>query len=361
MPYQNAAGVTFAHPLWPPLAGEGEGTYIPFFGLIGPYKIGKSTWAANAVVPGKHRLLALDFHEGWSELRRPNIVIESLTGQTWSQINAVVNAVKPGAFDAIAVDTVADLITAARAEIDASAHYKSLGLSRKTAGLYYDEAYRLAGEVLTRLIPKTQTVFVIAHESNIWQGNQPTGQKKPDWAKIADKLATVALWLLPNTNPQKPYPRVRVHYSRLQYARPPADEEGDWEIIPVLPPMLEDPGTPAKFRRYLRQPRPWSELSPEELQDTRAELMDTLSEEARLVLETERAKAEAEAEQARLQRAQLEAEQWEASRQYTLWAASSARSLNITPEELTARIRSLGVAWTPATSSQILEQLKGVA
>lgn len=289
MTVKNQAGVEFEHALWPAARGVGDPVQIPHFELIGTYKVGKTTFAAQMAIPGKHKVLALDHHNGWSNVDMgDHITVVNLAGTgaaRWQKAQQTLKGIKPGEYDLVIIDTIGEMREDAAAVCPAN---------RNTKGLFWKAVDDMVDPLLRDAVAKAQTLCLIAHESNKWvEGNQ-TRTLKPSWGKFVDRLATVALWLVHSDGPA---PAAYTYYNRLQVSIPPDenDELGQWKISSILPGRIPAPCTPASIRGYILNAKPWDDLSPEEQrQFTEHTQGDLLTEDDKLLIRARIAELDAQ-------------------------------------------------------------------
>jgi hypothetical protein len=127
--------------------------------------------------------------------------------------------------------------------------------------------------------------------ANVWQGDRPTGKRKPKGKETLMELASLYLLMERKADdkgrmPTKP--AATVLKSRLVHARfDPAS--GDLDMVPCLPPRLPE-ATPAAIRKYMENPPDYSKLKKDELVRE-----DKMTSEERELIALQKAEAERDA------------------------------------------------------------------
>lgn len=211
--------------------------------------------------------------------------------------------------------------------------------------------------VLSDLASRCQTFVFCAHMANVWQGDRPTGKRKPKGKETLMELASLYLLMERKTDkdgqtPAKP--AATVLKSRLVHTSFDT-ETMEVKLIPCLPPRIPV-CTPKDIRDYMNSPPDYSALKPEEM--VREE---KLTAEERELIALQKAEADRDAEQMRLERLNQQREmQADADRKAagqvsqaaqtqtdTVTAASQPSPICPAPEQLQKLLNSNTVACAP--------------
>jgi hypothetical protein len=171
----------------------------------------------------------------------------------------------------------------------------------KSAGLMWGDVKEFWKAILADLASRCETFAFTSHMANVWERDGPTGKRKAKGKETLMELASLYLQLerkkdAKGNMPAKP--AAVVLKSRLSSIR--VSDGGDVDIVPTLPPRLPE-ATPAAVRKYMTAPPDYSHLKPDELAPDVA-----MTEEEKLELRHQTARAECEAEEMRLARAERE-------------------------------------------------------
>jgi hypothetical protein len=168
-----------------------------------------------------------------------------------------------------------------------------------------------------------ETIYATVHLRDEFSGGAPTGKREPKGKETLLELSSLFLWFDRKADKQGSVPAIpsaSVLKSRLAHT---AFLGGKLEIVPVLPPRLEE-ATPAAIRRYIAAPPDYSKLKKGERVQA-----EEFTEEAKLHLQAKIAADNAAAEQAKL--SYIERMQQAAAKQAQL-SQSTRPSHDATPQ-----------------------------
>jgi len=177
---------------------------------------------------------------------------------------------------------------------------KSASQYEKASGLMWGDAKGHAKSLLGRISNKCTLIFT-AHMGTVWSGGAPvTGKIKAKGIDTFKELASLYVYLTrevdprTGTQPEKPVGHICPPHGKSRLAHSFLNAEtGDWENKAILPPRM-DPFTWAKLREYVATPPNYAKLKASE----KAEI-ECLSDDDKLLLESEKARNELEAAQLR--------------------------------------------------------------
>jgi len=127
--------------------------------------------------------------------------------------------------------------------------------SGRPSGMYWGAVKSFEKTVLTELANKVQTIVLINHIRQAYNGNAPVpGKYEPKGLDTLRKLSTIEAWLMPNAKGVGA-PSARILRSRLNITDwETVDEFGVPGIRPILPLYITE-FTGAALRDYLKNPR----------------------------------------------------------------------------------------------------------
>ncbi len=213
---------------------------------------------------------------------------------------ADMRAIKPNQFRVLMIDPISEIENGIADWVRANPkHFGVTALQyEKMAGLFWQHVKNLWKAHIMEMSAKCETVVLVSHMKNEWEGKSTTGRKIPKGLDTLEEMASLFVILDRSPNKQTAVipdkPRAIVKKSRL--ASMHYDHEtGNIEPKPILPPRL-DVFTPAEIRRYIaKDGLDYSKLAKKEQID-----VEVLSEDEKLQMRAEIAVREAESAQARL-------------------------------------------------------------
>lgn len=262
------------------------GNPLNFIHVTGAPGVGKTSFALRIIArpPGTPTppVIAFDLEGGVApytgQYAIENISMKrDLPKDTWAKFTEVVTNMDRGQYAVALIDPVEDLEDALMDWVlanpkhfgkDANQYKTSTGVT----GLFWGDMKLEAKRWFTLLASKVQTVVMVSHLSQVYQGNRPVaGEMKPKGKDIITKLATVQAWLVGDGTKA---PSAIITKSRLNTADyNNADEFGVPKVKPVLPSYVPE-FTPAALREYLRNPREFTEIEMQRINPSRIALSD---------------------------------------------------------------------------------------
>jgi hypothetical protein len=180
----------------------------------------------------------------------------------------------------------------------------SSGQYAKMSGIMWGDVKTLWKAVLSDLASRCQTFVFCAHMANVWQGDRPTGKRKPKGKETLQELASLYLIMERKADkdgkmPAKPAATVlktRLVHTKFDLAT------GELKIVPALPPRLPV-ATPQAIRQYMLTPPDYDNLKDEEMVKEEA-----MTPEQRELLALAKSEADRDAEEMRLRRVEQQRE-----------------------------------------------------
>lgn len=288
-------------PLWP------ANLKIEVVGLTGEYASGKTLFALT-IDPARTLCFDTEKSAGTYEgLGFTRVDLSKLSHlkplQLFEQWHAAVKRIQPGQYRVIVLDTVSEIESGLADWV--AEHPAEFGHTKnqydKMEGLFWGDVKEHWKRVLSDLASRCECFVFTAHLRNVWSGNKPTGQRAPKGKETLMELASLYLKLerKPDEKGRVPdKPSARVLKSRL--ARTSFDAAtGEVQTQPILPPHLPE-ATPTAIRRYIEKPADYSHLKKGELLPE-----ERMSDDERLAMQTTKAEAERDTEEAKLRRMEL--------------------------------------------------------
>jgi hypothetical protein len=284
---------------------------IEIIGVTGEYASGKTLFMLS-ISPGK-RTKVYDTEKssgaysalGFDRVSIPDVMVKQKpTGykpiDTFTWWWGDVKDTPPGKYDVIGIDTISEIEEGLVEWVSKNPTYfgHSSGQYAKMSGVMWGDVKNLWKAILNDLASRCQTFVFCSHMANVWQGDRPTGKRKPKGKETLMELASLYLLMERKADdkgrmPTKP--AATVLKSRLVHARfDPAS--GDLDMVPCLPPRLPE-ATPAAIRKYMENPPDYSKLKKDELVRE-----DKMTSEERELIALQKAEAERDAERMRLER-----------------------------------------------------------
>jgi hypothetical protein len=227
---------------------------------------------------------------------------------------ADVKATKPGQFDVIMIDTISEIEDGLVEWVQKNPTYfgHSSGQYAKMSGIMWGDVKTLWKTILSDLASRCQTFVFCAHMANIWQGDRPTGKRKPKGKETLMELASLYLLMERKADAQGKMPAkpaANVLKSRLVHI---SFDETTMEMrdpVPCLPPRIPV-CTPAEIRKYMLTPPDYANLKPEEMVHE-----DKLSQDERELLALQKSEADRDTERMRMERVNQQREMQRESEQ----------------------------------------------
>lgn len=287
-------------PLWP--------KPIPVIGLTGEYASGKTLFALT-ICPGPGTLvydlekssesyLDLGFH-------RIDAHLEMLKShpkgykprELWSWWKASIMSIPTGKYRVIVLDPISEIENALVDYVQS--HPGEFGRTSsqyaKASGLMWGDVKQEWKQVLSDLASRCETFCFVAHMGQVYQGNTPTGRRKPKGKETLEELASLYLQLerRPDAKGNTPaVPSAIVRKNRQLHIRV---TDAGLETCPALPPRIPV-ATPNAIRQYQLTPPDYANLKEEEkapeVKVTEEELAELRARAAEAEAETERIKLE---------------------------------------------------------------------
>lgn len=154
-----------------------------------------------------------------------------------------------------------------------------------------------------------ETIYLTVHMRQEFKGGKPTKKMEPKGKTTLMELASLFLEFSRKPDPAgviRPEPSATVLKSRLSHISIKPD--GGFDILPILPPRIPT-ATPAEIRRYIATPANYNRLKKDEKLVT-----EVMSDEERLVLESQIAEDNRAAQEAELAKAERMAQAAESQR-----------------------------------------------
>jgi hypothetical protein len=239
----------------------------------------------------------------------------------------------PGKYDVIMIDTISEIEDGLVEWVQKNPTYfgHSSGQYAKMSGIMWGDVKTLWKNVLSDLASRCQTFVFCSHMSNIWQGDRPTGKRKPKGKETLMELASLYLLMERKADkngvmPAKPS-AIQLK-SRLVHISfdPETGELRDPQ--PCLPPRIPV-CTPAEIRKYMNSPPDYKALKPEEKVQE-----ETLTADERELLALQKAEAERDTEKMRLDRVSQQREMNEASAKRDSAAADKVNTAAVQTENI---------------------------
>ncbi len=200
----------------------------------------------------------------------------------------------------IVIDTISEIEDGLTEWVQKNPTYfgHSSGQYAKMSGIMWGDVKTLWKAILSDLASRCQTFVFCSHMSNVWQGDRPTGKRKPKGKETLMELASLYLLMERKADaegrmPAKP--AANVIKSRLVHMTFDA-ETMEVKLLPCLPPRIPV-CTPLEIRKYMNAPPDYAALKPEEMVHE-----DKLSPEERELMALQKAEADRDAERMRLER-----------------------------------------------------------
>ena len=288
-------------PLWP--------KPIPIIGLTGEYASGKTLFALT-ICPGPGTLvydlekssesyLDLGFH-------RIDAHLEMLKShpkgykprELWKWWRASIMSIPTGRYRVIVLDPISEIENALVDYVQS--HPGEFGRTStqyaKASGLMWGDVKQEWKQVLSDLASRCETFCFIAHMGQVYQGNTPTGRRKPKGKETLEELASLYLQLERKPDAKGNVPAVPAAIVRKNRQLHIRVTDSGLEHCPALPPRIPV-ATPNAIRQYQLAPPDYANLKEEEKAPEAKVTEEDLAE-----LRARAAEAEAEAERIKLER-----------------------------------------------------------
>ena len=339
-------------PLWP------GGMKIEVLGLTGEFESGKTLFGlsidpANTLCFDMEKSSGCYEGLGFTRVDMADVMLSKFGARytpvdvfnTW---NAAIDAITPGKFRVIMLDPVSEVESGLASWVRANpAKFgKTASQYQKMEGLYWADVKEHWKLMLSKLAAKCECFVFTAHLKFVWSDNRPTRRRTPKGKDTLMELATLYLHLDRTINDKgaKPaIPSAHVLKDRLAHTRI-NEKTGAVEIVPILPPRLPV-ANPQAIRKYIEEPANFKKPRKGELA-----VIETMSDDERLVLDTQRAEAERDRAQAELATKQL-------AFPATTQAAATATSTGTTPPAATQPATPAGPAPAPTSHANGLSPL----
>jgi hypothetical protein len=304
--------------LWPN-SPSGSPVQIEVFGATGDYKSGK-TILGLSLAPGVHpaghpfegkpRTLILDCEKsagtyGGTGCERIDVprVMAGLMKTTYLPLDVfewflvLLAKIEEHQFDVIMVDPVTDL-EAGLVDYVKKNHAK-FGLTAnqmsKAGGLMWAAVKDYWKQLLLKLSTRCQTFYFTSHLRAVWSGDRPVpGKREPKGKETLMELASLYLWLERKPDESGKVaaePAAKVLKERLADTR---IVDGALQIVPLMPPRLPV-ATVQEIRGYIARPPDYGKL-----RDGERVTKSQLSEDEKLVLQSQIAADQAAAGESHL-------------------------------------------------------------
>jgi hypothetical protein len=284
---------------------------IEIVGLTGEYASGKTLFALTIAPGSRTKIYDTEKSSGsYESLKFDRVSVPDEMARlkpsgykpidTFTWWWADVKATPPGKYDVIAIDTISEIEEGLVEWVGKNPTYfgHTSGQYLKMSGVMWGDVKNLWKAILSDLASRCQTFAFCSHMANIWQGDRPTGKRKPKGKETLMELASLYLLMerKPDAQGKVPAkPAATVLKSRLVHTQFDI-EAGDVKLVPCLPPRIPV-CTPAEIRKYMNAPPDYSALKPEEMVQE-----DKMSAEEREVMALQKAEAERDAERMKLER-----------------------------------------------------------
>lgn len=214
--------------------------------------------------------------------------------------------VTPGRYSVVMVDPISEIESGLQQYVrENPGEYGYTKAQFDQAAPLFWGAYKDAWKaILDDLRIRCQTFYFVVHMRDEFKGGRPTGKREAKGKETLFELASLYLEFERKADDKGNVPDVpaaKVLKSRLAHTR--MAEDGSVQIIPILPPRLPK-ATPTAIRQYIATPPDYSKLKKGELlQD------EHLSDDAKLLLQSQIAADQKETASIEFSRAELMAQQ----------------------------------------------------
>jgi hypothetical protein len=288
---------------------------LPVIGVTGEFGSGKSLFIAT-ICPGPESRL-YDFEKslqsyqslGFERIDAYSELLKRHPGgykgpQLWEWWRSHVQAIKPGQFRVIGIDTVTPLEDALGDWV--MDHAADFGRTRKQyvnnlgqpTGLFWGDMKSAWESALNDLAARCECFAFAAHMSTVYVGNAPTLKRKAKGKATLSQLASLYLQLERKADAKGNVPAepsaIVIKQRAIHMMTHPQTKR--LVIVPALPPRIPI-ATPDAIREYQVKPPDYRNLQIEERAPE-----EHLSDDERAELATRRAEAEAETERLRADR-----------------------------------------------------------
>lgn len=296
----------------PPKLLYDKGIDIPVIGGTGEFGSGKTLFGmtidpANTLVIDAEKS-SQSYYRSLGIKKRVDLADEMLRKHSrgykpinvWEYFRDLIYGVKPGEYTVIMVDPASDIEAGLAAWVEA--HPKEFGKSaaqyQKFQTLFWQDVKDHWKVFQNDLASRCKIFYFTAHMRNEYQGERKTGQRTAKGKSTLMEMASLYLHFERRKNDKGVVPDVpsaNVLKSRLAHFR---NEGGVITTIPILPPRIPQ-ATPAAICNYIDSPPDYSKLkAAEKLQE------HAMSEDERLLIQSQIASDTRAAEEAGLSRAE---------------------------------------------------------
>ncbi len=205
-----------------------------------------------------------------------------------------------GKYKVIAIDTISEIEDGLVEWVQKNPTYfgHTSGQYAKMSGVMWGDVKNLWKAVLNDLAARCETFVFVAHMANVWQGDRPTGKRKPKGKETLFELASLYLLMerkVDDKGVMPAAPAATVLKSRLVHTRFDLATK-KLELSPCLPPRLPE-ATPEAIIAYMKNPPNYKKLKASELVRE-----DKMSDDELAMLSLQKAEAERDAERMKLER-----------------------------------------------------------
>jgi hypothetical protein len=291
-------------PIWP------KDTEIEVIGVTGKFSSGKSLFGLQ--IDPKHTKV-YDFEKscgtyknmGFERVDVPAIMLSLYQRDQYTPVNVFewwlndIRKIKPGQYSVIMADTIGDIeagLPGYVKTLHAQYGFKTPAAFESMGGVFWNAVKEFWKSVLSDLAARCQTFVFTAHLKKKWVGGKQTRDEEPKGKATMMELASLYLWM----EREKEVPAGEVIKSRLAITG--TNDEGGMVIHPLLPPRIPV-CTPDAIRKYILTPPDYKHLKKSE-----KVIEPVMTEDDKLMVESQIAEDRKDAETTALQRLEKQAE-----------------------------------------------------